>query len=86
MSLTITLKPETEAKLKNLSNARGYAVDDFIEKLIEDESNKLRTIDEIFAPFRKNIEESGVSEEDLDALFLQARKEVYAEKKARLKP
>lgn len=85
MSLTITLKPETEAKLKNLSNARGYAVDDFIEKLIEDESNKLRTIDEIFAPFRKNIEESGVSEEDLDALFLQARKEVYAEKKARLK-
>lgn len=84
MSLTITLKPETEAKLKNLSNARGYDVDDFIEKLIEDESNKLRTIDEIFAPFRKNIEESGISEEDLDALFLQARKEVYAEKKARL--
>lgn len=84
MSLTITLKPETEAKLKNLSNARNYDVDDFIEKLIEDESNKLRTIDEIFAPFRKNIEESGISEEDLDALFLQARKEVYAEKKARL--
>ncbi len=85
MSLTITLKPETETKLKNLSNARGYDVDDFIEKLIEDESNKLRTIDEIFAPFRKNIEESGISEEDLDELFLQARKEVYAEKKARLK-
>lgn len=85
MSLTITLKPETEAKLKNLSSARGYDVDDFIEKLIEDESNKLRTIDEIFAPFRKNIEESGISEEELDELFLKARKEVYAEKKARLK-
>jgi hypothetical protein len=85
MSLTITLKPETETKLKNLSNARGCDVDDFIEKLIEDESNKLRSIDEIFAPFRKNIEESGISEEDLDVLFLQARKEVYAEKKARLK-
>ncbi len=85
MSLTITLKPETETKLKNLSSARGYDVDEFIEKLIEDESNKLRTIDEIFAPFRKNIEESGISEKDLDELFLKARKEVYAEKKARLK-
>ena len=79
MSLTITLKPETETKLQNLSNARGYAVDDFIEKLIEDESNKLRTIDEIFAPFRKHTET--ISEEEIDSLVMKARREIFAEKK-----
>lgn len=86
MSLTITLKPETEAKLKNRANANGYDIDGYIEMLVEEDSDKMRTIDEIFAPFRKNIKESGISEEDLDALFLKARKEVYAEKKARFRP
>ena len=85
MSLTITLKPETEAKLKSRAVAMGYEVEDYIEKLIEEDSKRLKSIDEIFAPFRKQIEESKVSDKELDELFLQARKEVYAEKKARLK-
>lgn len=83
--MSIILKPETETLLINRAAAKGYNIDDYIKKLVEEDSDKMRTIDEIFAPFRKNIKESGISEEDLDALFLQARKEVYAEKKARHK-
>jgi len=83
--MSIILKPETESLLIDCAAAKGYNIDDYIKKLVEEDSDKMRTIDEIFAPFRKNIEESGISEEDLDALFLQARREVFAEKKARLK-
>jgi hypothetical protein len=83
--MSIVLKPETETLLINRAAAKGYNIDDYIKKLVEEDCDKMRTIDEIFAPFRKNIEESGISEDELDELFLKARKEVYAQKKARLK-
>lgn len=82
MTLTIELKPETETQLKNRAAAQGCEVVDYVRKLIEEDSNKLRTLDEIFAPFRQNIENSGVSEDEMDEIFTKARKEVFAEKKA----
>ncbi len=83
MTLTITLKPETEAKLKNHAVALGYEIDDFVENLIEKELNKQKTLDEIFAPVRQEFKEQGMTEDELDGLIYQARREVYAEKKAR---
>jgi hypothetical protein len=83
MSLTITLKPETEAKLKNRAVALGYEVDDYVENLIEKELDKPKTLDEIFAPVRREFEESGMTEDEFDDLIYQARREYYAEKKAR---
>lgn len=83
MSLTITLKSETEAKLKNRAVAMGYDIDDYVEKLIEDDSKKTRTLDEIFAPLHNQIEESEISDEELDELFTQGRREYFAEKKAK---
>ena len=83
--MSIILKPETEALLINRAATKGYNIDDYIKKLVEEDNRKTRTLDEIFAPFRREIEAQGVSEEELDEIFLQARKDVYAEKKARLK-
>ncbi len=83
MTLTITLKPETEAKLKNRAVELGYEIDDFVENLIEKELNKQKTLDEIFAPVRQEFKEQGMTEDELDDLIYQARREVYAEKKAR---
>lgn len=83
MSLTITLKPETEAKLKNRAVALGCEVGDYVENLIEKELDKPKTLDEIFAPVRREFEESGMTEDELDDLIYQARREVYAEKKAK---
>jgi hypothetical protein len=34
-----------------------------------------RTFDEILAPFRDAVERSGISDEELDALFSEARRE-----------
>lgn len=83
MSLTITLKPETEAKLKNRAVAMGFDVDDYVEKLIEEDSKKARTLNEIFAPLHKQVEESGISDDELDELLIEARREYFVEKKAR---
>jgi hypothetical protein len=83
MTLTIDLKPETEAKLKNRAVALGYGVGDYVEKLIEEDSERMRSIDEIFAPLHKEVKESGISDAELDELFTQARREYFAEKKAK---
>ncbi|HEY0460055.1 MAG TPA: hypothetical protein VGC97_13040 [Pyrinomonadaceae bacterium] len=81
MILTIELNPEIENRLKHRASAKGFEVGEYVKKLIEEDSDKLRSIDEIFAPFRENIQKSGVSEDELDELFTQARKEIFAAKK-----
>lgn len=81
--MSIVLKPETETLLINRAAAKGYDIDDYIKKLLEEENRKTRTLDEIFAPVHKEFEESGMTEDELDDLIYQARREVYAEKKAR---
>ncbi|MGI9054519.1 MAG: hypothetical protein ACR2F2_01820 [Pyrinomonadaceae bacterium] len=83
MTLTIELKPETEAKLKKRVVALGYEVDDYIENLIEKDLDKQQTLDEIFAPVRQEFKEQGMTGDELDSLIYQARREVYAEKKAK---
>jgi RimJ/RimL family protein N-acetyltransferase len=42
-----------------------------------------RTFDDIFAPLRREVAESGTAEEALDRLLEQAREEVWEERKAR---
>ncbi len=83
MTLTITLKPETEAILKNRADAKGYAIEDYIEKLIEEDSKKMRTLDEIFAPVRRQVEEQKVSGEELDEIITSARRDYFTEKNSR---
>jgi len=43
------------------------------------------TLDEVFAPFREEVRASGMTEEELDALFDAALKEVRAERRQREK-
>lgn len=81
MTLTIDLKPETEAKLKNRAVALGYGVGDYVENLIEKDLDKQKSLDEIFAPFRQHTET--ISEEEIDDLVKKARREIFAEKNNR---
>lgn len=41
------------------------------------------TLTELLAPFRKQVAESGMTEDELDDLFEEAREEVYQEAQAR---
>jgi hypothetical protein len=76
--MSILLKPETETLLINRAAAKGCNIDDYVKKLVEEDSNKLRTLDEIFAPVRNHTET--IAEEEIDYLVTQARKEIFAEK------
>ncbi len=83
MTLTIELKPEVEKLLKQKASAKGFTIDDYVEDLIEKDVDKQKTLDEIFAPVRQEFKEQGMTEDELDDLIYQARREVYAEKKAK---
>lgn len=83
MTLTIELKPEIETLLVQKAKASDCAVIDYVEDLIEKDVKRHKTFDEIFAPLRKEVAESGISEDELDELFTQARREYFAEKKAK---
>ncbi len=82
MTLTIELTPETEARLKKRALANGYQeITDYAKKVLEDDTNKTKTLDEIFAPFREHTEQ--ISETEIDDRVKKARREVFAEKKAK---
>lgn len=82
MTLTIEITPETEARLKNRASANGYdEITDYAKKVLEDDTNEIRTLDEIFAPFREHTEQ--IPETEIDDLVKQARREVFTEKQGK---
>lgn len=79
MTITIDLPSEVETALQKKATADGKDVQNFIE----DSLRKLAlqpSLEEILAPIRKNFEESGMSEEDLDNLIESERQAMWEEK------
>lgn len=57
---------------------RELSLDEYPRTRAESDSwLKLKTLYEILAPFRAEVEAKGHSENELDELFTQARKEVF---------
>lgn len=83
MTITISLPPEVEESVKSQANKEGKPLEDYVESLVEEGSRRRdridllaeRSFDEILKPFRRNVEDSGMSDEALDDLFNEARKE-----------
>ena len=74
MTVTLELEPEVESLLEKRARAEGCDVKGYVEKLVERDVNRERTFDEILAPFRDAVERSGISDEELDTLFAEARR------------
>jgi hypothetical protein len=91
MTITISLPAEVEESVKSQANKDGKPLEDYVESLVEEGSKRRNRIDllaeksfdEILAPFRRNVEDSGMSDEALDALFSEARKEASRARKER---
>ena len=89
MTITISLPPEVEEAVKSQANKEGKPLQDYVESLVEEGSRRRdridllaeKSFDKILAPFRRNVEESGLSDEALDALFTEARKEASRARK-----
>jgi hypothetical protein len=73
MTVTLELEPEVESLLEKRARAEGCDVKGYVERLVAKEVNCDQTFDEILAPFRDAVERSGISDEELHALFTEAR-------------
>ena len=83
MTVTLELEPEVESLLEKRARAEGCDIKGYVEKLVEREMNRGRTFDEILAPFRDAVERSGISDQELDTVFTEARREVSQERRER---
>lgn len=98
MTITISLLPETEAKLRQFAARTGQSVEGFVEQLVErivGGVNGEQTVgtaaalpaslpsDEALASFRQEVAQSGITDPELLAFFEEVREEVYHEKHGR---
>jgi plasmid stability protein len=76
------LPPGTKKAIEALSQSKGKSAEDYLRMLIEAEILSEQTFSEILAPIRQSFRESGMSEQQLDALFEDARDKVHRENPA----
>jgi hypothetical protein len=91
MTITIDLPPDVEESVKTQAAKEGLLLEDYVTSLVQEGTKRRDRIDllaekpfdEILAPFRRNVEDSGISDEELDGLFTGARKEASRVRKER---
>ena len=77
--LTLRLSDAARAKLAERAQRSGQDVAIVVSQLIE-KAVARSSIDEVLAPFRKQVEASGLSDDQLDAFF---RSEIEAHRQSR---
>ncbi len=80
MTVVLELKPEVEKALQKKAKDNGFELNVYLEKLIEKDVDRAKTLDEFLAPVRKNFAESGMTEDELDELIENERQAMWEEK------
>lgn len=82
--VTVHLPLETERTLREKAVSAGVTLEVYLQKLAQRDAEngtpRAATFDEILAPVREGFAESGMSKDELTALFEEAREEVWQEK------
>lgn len=82
MELTITVSDAKKVALEQRAREHGYQdITKYVERLITTDLLAAQSFDEILAPIRQAFQDADTSEEELEALFAEARQEVYEERK-----
>jgi hypothetical protein len=84
MIITIDLPADVEESLKTQAAKDGLPVEAYVMSLVQEGTKRRdridllaeKSFDELLIPFRRNVEESGMSDEELDDLFTDVRKKV----------
>ena len=85
-TLEITgLRFETLQALKDKAREAGKTVEEYLRTVIEADVLADQSFSEILEPIRRSFDESGMSEDELDTLFEEAREKVYQENKGKNK-
>ncbi len=81
MTLQIDLSPELEAKLRERAAAAGKETVVFAREALEEKLRGPETLAEILAPLQREVVESGMTDDELNALFEQAIAESRRERR-----
>lgn len=83
MDVTITITPEVFPRIQQVANAKGQDISSFLSSLLQDafsgQRAPLRSLDEILAPFRAQVEASGITDDELDSFFEDLREKRFRE-------
>jgi predicted nucleic acid-binding protein len=83
-TIEITGLPKgTTDAITELSRSKGKSAEEYLRTLIEAEILSQQTFAEILAPIRDGFRKSGMTEEQLDALFQEAREKVRQEEQTK---
>jgi hypothetical protein len=81
MTIDISLTPEAETKLRQRAASLGQDLSTVASDLLEEAVTR-QSADELLAPARKQVAESGLNDGQVDGFFREVLKEVRDEKKA----
>jgi hypothetical protein len=82
LAMSLRLSKRAGEKLVQRAAQSGQDVATVASDLIERAINQ-PTVDEVLAPFRKQVAESGMSDAELDAFFEDAREKAFEERQRR---
>ncbi len=82
MTITINLDPDEESRLRQRAAQNGQDLAGYVHELIARDLTALRPadVDAALAPFRRQVEESGLTDAQLEEFFEEVREEVWQEK------
>lgn len=83
MTLTISLPPEFEARLKERAAASGQDVSTFVSKLLQHFADRPTPLEELSGPIQQRFRESGMTEDELAEELERAKHEMRAERHSR---
>jgi hypothetical protein len=78
MPVTLRLSDQARAKLAERAAQSGQDVANYASELIEEAVTR-PSVDELLAPFRKQVAESGMGDKELDAFYRGQLEEVRRE-------
>ena len=79
MTLQIALSPDVEARLRERAAASGSDMAAYAASLL-DRALRQQSLDELLAPVRKAVAESGMSDEELGELLERAKHDLRRER------
>jgi hypothetical protein len=82
MTLNIALSPDTEARLRERAEAEGEDVASYAARLLR-EAVASPSIDDLLAPFRQQVHESGMTDEQLDEFYDDLRDKAFHDRTTR---
>jgi len=78
--MLITLPDELEKKLRRRAADVGKDANTFVREALEEKLHGPLTLDEILAPFRKQVAQSGMTDAELDRFYEDLREEAWQER------